>query len=109
MRQMTVLLALVQTLLVVLGFFALGIVLKASGYPDFPAVRWNPLAVVLREHGFWLLILPFLWVLFATAVQRLDRSFFTYRNAYVVGIVIAVGIILLFLYASVFPYTLRLI
>src|SRR5687768_16684300 len=55
MSRTTTILALIQTLLVIGGFFALGAVLKMSGYPDALAVRWNPLAVFLREHGVWLL------------------------------------------------------
>jgi hypothetical protein len=105
MSRTTTILSLVQTLLVILGFFALGAVLKMSGYPDQLGVRWNPLAVFLREHGAWLLLLPVLWVFFATLAQRVDRGFFSYRFACIIGLCIAGVIIALFLYAAVFPYT----
>jgi hypothetical protein len=75
MSRTTTILALLQTLLVIVGFFALGTVLRMTGYPDALAVRWNPLAVVLREHGVWLLLLPVLWVLFATSAQRSTVGF----------------------------------
>jgi len=105
MSRTTTILALLQTLLVIVGFFALGTVLRMTGYPDALAVRWNPLAVVLREHGVWLLLLPVLWVLFATSAQRVDRGFFSYRVACTIGFCIAGGIIAVFLNAAVFPYT----
>jgi hypothetical protein len=105
MSRTTTILALLQTLLVIVGFFALGAVLKMSGYPDALAVRWNPLAVFLREHGVWLLFLPVLWVFFATSAQRIDRGFLSYHVACVIGLCIAGITIALFLYAVVFPYT----
>jgi len=105
MPRTTAILALVQTLLLILGFFALGTVLKTSGYPDALAIHWNPLAVFLREHGFWLLLLPVLWGAFATTAQRLDRGFLSYHLAYIIGLCVAGVTIALFLYAAVFPYT----
>ena len=105
MSRTTTILALSQTLLVIIGFFALGAVLKMSGYPDALAVRWNPLAVFLREHGFWLLLLPVLWVSFATSAQHLDRGFLSYRIACFVGVGVALATIALFLVATVFPYS----
>jgi len=92
-------------LVVVAGFIALGIVLKMCGYPDNPTVRWNPLALFLREQGVWLLLLPVAWVAVASYVQRLDRGLFCDRVAWIIGLCIAVLITGLFLYAAVFPYT----
>ena len=105
MSRTITILALLQTLLVIVGFFALGAVLKMSGYPDALAVRWNPLALFLREHGAWLLVLPALWVFYATSAQRIDRGFLSHHFACIVGLCIAGITILLFLYAAVFPYT----
>jgi hypothetical protein len=105
MFRATTILALLQILMVIVGFFALGAVLKMSGYPDALAVRWNPLAVFLREHGVWLLLLPVVWVFFATSAQRIDRGLFSYRIACVIGLSIAGVTLALFLYASVFPFT----
>src|SRR4051812_20600713 len=76
MSRTTTMLALLQVLLVVVGYFALGIVLKMSGYPNNEGwVHWNPWAVLLREHGGWLICLPVLWVLYATAAEHRDRGF----------------------------------
>jgi len=105
MSRTTAILALVQVLLVVLGFFALGIVLKGCGYPHTIEVRWNPLAVLLREHGIWLLFLPLVWVVFAISAQRIERNVFSPRVAFITGLSIASAITALFLYAAIFPYT----
>ena len=50
-RNITIL-GLIQMLLVILGFFGLGIVMKMNGYPseDF-GIRWNPLALLLRRQA----------------------------------------------------------
>lgn len=109
MSRTTTILALLQTLLIIIGYFALGAVLKLNGYPDTSIVRWNPLAVFLREHGVWLMFLPVLWVLYATVAQHLDRGFFVCRDAYIAGLCIACLIITLFLSAAVAPYTRPLI
>ena len=105
MFRIITILALLQTLLVIVGFFALGAVLKLAGYPEALAVRWNPLAVWLREHGTWLLLVPILWVFVATSAQRRDEGFLSYRFACFIGICIPVLTIGLFLYAAIFPYT----
>jgi hypothetical protein len=98
-------LAILQAFLVVVGFLALGIVLKLCGYPDAFAMRWNPLAVFLREYGPWLLLLPVLWTLFATAAERKDRGILSVKVAHLIGMLFAVVIIALYLYACAFPYT----
>ena len=105
MSRTTTILGLLQTILLVGGFLALGMVLKVSGYPDSTEVRWNPLAVFLREHGGWLLLLPVLWVLYATTAQTRDHGFFSYRLACAIGLGLAVCTIAVFLYAAVYPFT----
>ncbi len=105
MSRATTILALLQTLVIVVGFLALGAVLKMAGYPATIAVRWNPLAVFLREHGMAFLLLPVLWVFFATAAERVDRGFLSYRVAFIVGLCVACTFLMLFVHAILFPYT----
>ena len=105
MSRTTTILALLQTLIVIVGFFALGVVLKMCSYPDNPVVRWNPLAVFLREHGVWLLFLPVLWVCFSAQAERINRGILSSRIAFIVGLCVAAVTIGAFLYAAVFPYT----
>ena len=105
MVRIVTILAILQTLLVVLGFLALGAVLKVEGYPETLGVRWNPLAVWLREYGAWFLLVPILWVSLATAAQRRDRGFLSHRFACFPGVCIAVLTGGLFHYAAIFPHT----
>jgi len=109
MSRTTAVLALVQMLLVILGFFALAIVLKASGYPYYPGVRWNQLAVFLRQHGMWLILLPVAWVILAARTERYDYGILSYRVVWLGGVGIAATIIALFLYAAVHPFYFPLI
>jgi hypothetical protein len=105
MSRTTTILVLLQTLLVVIGFLALGVVLKIAGYPEDFTVRWGSLAVFLRERGAWLLLVPVVWVCFATGAQRLDRGMFSYRAAVIGGVCVAGVLIVLFLYAVIHPYS----
>lgn len=101
----TTILGLVQTVVVITGLSILGIVFRLSGYPDAVEVRWNPLAVSLREHGAWLLALPAIWVAVAAVAERDEQPFWVPWAAKAVGVAIAVVSIGLFPYAAVFPYT----
>jgi len=94
-------------MIVIVGFAGLGIVLKGCGYPngELMGVRWNPLAVFMREHVASLLLLPVLWVAYACAAERKDRGWLSYRIALVIGLFIAGCILAAFLFASVHPFT----
>jgi hypothetical protein len=82
-----------------------GIVLKMSGYPDYQFVRWTPIAVSLREHGQWILAIPFLWALFAVVSSRIDRGIFSERIAGAIGVFLITVIFVVFLYAVMNPFT----
>lgn len=97
-------LTLLQLLLIFLGYVALGIVLKLCGYPHDPTVRWTTLAVALREHGLWLMLLPFLWARFALSWDRTMQGP-RGRISLLIGIALACVPLLIFIYAAVFPYT----
>ena len=106
MSRTITILGLVQLLLVILGFFGLSIVMKMNGYPseDF-GIRWNPLALLLRRHGLMLLLVPAAWTVFAVLSQSWRRFIFSLDVWAVIGIVIALAIIALFIYACVDPYS----
>ncbi|RYD67125.1 MAG: hypothetical protein EOP84_30750 [Verrucomicrobiaceae bacterium] len=105
MNRTTTYIAIVQAVVIVLGFLALGIVLKFCGYPDELGVRWNPLAVFLREYGVWLLLVPLFWTVFSLRAREVNRGIFSEPYAIISGIALAVGTSLFFLYAAIFPYT----
>ena len=89
MSRTTISLVLVQALLVVLGFFALAIVLKLLGYPE--NAMWSHLALFLRRHGMWLLLLPVSWVVLAVRAERYDYGILNYRVVWLGGVCIAFG------------------
>lgn len=106
-RNFTKLIALAQILIVLGGFVGTVLVFSASGYPHAP-FRWNRLALMLREHGIWLLVVPLLWTLLSTRLQhRLVEETF-YQAWHLFGMALAAGLLGLFLYASVFPFTVPL-
>ena len=100
MSRTITILGLVQMLLVILGFFGLGIVMKVNGYPsDDLGIRWNPLALMLRQCGLILLLFPVVWTVVAALSQNRRRDVWA-----ILGIVFSAMIIGLFLYACVNPY-----
>lgn len=95
-----------QLVCLLIGFLALGIVLKVSGYPDdLPMIKWSPFATFLRAEGLWLLALPALWVIYAAYSSRRDKGVFSEQTSVLVGIILTGVIILSFLYAAIFPYS----
>jgi hypothetical protein len=107
MARPTTILALVQTLVVVVGFIGLGVVLKVCGYPngELMGVRWTPLALFLREHLGFLLLIPVMWVFYASTAERKDCGWLSYRIAFIIGLAIAACMLSAFLYASCYPFT----
>jgi len=85
MARTITILGLVQVLLVILGFFGLGIVMKLNGYPrhDY-GIHWNPLALFLRRHGLILLLVPVLWTVFA-ALSQSRRCFVFTLDVWAIG------------------------
>jgi len=92
-------------LLTVLGYVALGIVLKMNGYPNAQTVRWTPIAVNMRQHGHWFLAVPFLWVICAVIANRIDRGIVCMHLATAVGAILMCIILLFFLHAIAIPFT----
>jgi hypothetical protein len=98
-------LAILQGMMVMMGFFALGIVLKVGGYPHDPPfmaslsrVVWSPLALFLRRHGLVLMLVPIVWTIF-TSLSQNRQIVFSQDVWLVIGVIITVAIIGLFVYA----------
>lgn len=95
-----------QLACLLIGFLALGIVLKMCGYPEeHPVIRWSPFAILLRSYGLWLILLPALWITYAVYSCRRDEGIFSKKISVLVGVVLSGAIILSFLYAAVFPFS----
>ncbi len=104
-RRAISLIGLVMLLLTVLGYVGLGIVLKMNGYPDNSFVRWTPIAVSLRQHGHWILLVPILWATYAVISSHIGRGLLSEGVAFVIGIIFLMAILLLYLYAIGYPFS----
>ncbi|HCS53451.1 hypothetical protein [Rubinisphaera sp.] len=96
---------LLQVLAVVLGFVALGIVMKMNGYPDESLIRWNPAARTLREHGVWLLAVPVAWVCLSIVMSYRDDRTDPSTFIIFVGFLLSAILLLLFIYAAMNSYS----
>jgi hypothetical protein len=110
MARYIVFVALLEFTVVMLGFFAVDIVMNIGGYPHdppFPAslgrVVWSPLALFLRRYGLLLLLVPALWTICASRSQS-QRILFPLDVWLIVGVIFSVAIIVLFIYACANRY-----
>lgn len=96
----------VMLLLTVLGYVGLGIVMKMNGYPESDVtIRWTRMALSLRQHGHWFILVPVLWVVCAVTIFHLERGTLSELLAGVAGGVLLFVIPMLFLWAIMNPYT----
>ena len=105
MSRSTIHLALVQVLVGVLGFVGLAAVLKLSGYPQEMYVRWNPVAIFLRQHPLLPLILPLVWTVFAVLSERVEQGVLSSSLTRMIGVGIVLAVLGIFFYAALQPYT----
>lgn len=97
------LLASIQLTLLMLGWSAVAIVLRLHDYPDHPNIRWNPIAVWSREHG-WVFVLVILaWALAAVASIGIQAQENWSLFIGVAGILLIALILALFGYSAVNP------
>lgn len=96
---------LLQILFMVIGFCALGIVMKMNGYPDEFMIRWTPLARGLREYGVYVLVIPVTWIVYTIVAAQIERGLFSLDVAVAVGFLLAFLILFVFLYATFNSYT----
>lgn len=106
MTRAVTFLGIFQVACLLCGFLALGIVLKICGYPaEVPQVEWSPLAVFLRSYGLYFLVVPACWAVYASLSVRMNRGLLSEPPAMVLGILISCAILILFVYAAIFPFT----
>jgi hypothetical protein len=101
--------AVVQFSLVVIFFTVLGIAMKIAGYPHDPFVRWNPFSVFLRTYGMWMLLVPALWVAVCLFAERKWPDAWDDSDTLCYGIMTALLIIGVFVFAAVTSHTRPLI
>lgn len=94
-----------QVLVIVLGFIALGTHMKFLGYPNAAeyVFRFSPLALFLREYGVYLLLVPPLWMALAVFSSPRDHGIFSLPAVLLQGVAIILIFLCTFLYATVRP------
>lgn len=107
MHQATAIVAILQISVTVIGFLAVGIVLKLFGYPDATVLEWSPMAVFLREYGLAFLAFPLVWCIYAVSADNVDSRWLSPTIAAIFGIAFIFIIGGLFLVAATYPYTHR--
>ena len=101
----TIQVALVLSLIVVLGFFAVSIMLRLHGYghedvfTHLQGAKWNPVALFIRHHGFHLLWVPVAWTCCAAVAQRQNRGAL-YPSTFWIGVMITVAMLITFAFAA---------
>jgi len=103
MTRATTIIGLVQLLLIVLGYFALAIIFKMWGYPNVTWIRWNSLALFLRQWGLLLLLVPIVWTAYAVVCCRRERYPFDSRIAAISGVAAGVIFLAAFMYGCFHP------
>lgn len=91
-----------QIVSVLLGFFALRLLVRPSVIDANPWLRFNDFSVFLSRHGLLLLFFPLIWVLYAAAAMHRERGVFSSGLAHRIGITFSVAVVLSFLYALAF-------
>jgi len=79
--------ALLQSLVIVIGVFTTGIVLKLHMYPE-SSLDWNPASVAVRNYGYLLLLVPAAWAVACVVLERCRTNLWSPTRTLISGIVI---------------------
>ena len=93
---------LIQALVIFIGFYGLGLVMKIQGYPNMETIQLyaRPSSIWLRQHGLILLLIPILWTLSSVVHAAKNRQEGAINIGLVIGILFALALGFAFLYAS---------
>jgi len=97
--SMITVIALTQFAFIALGLMAVKIIYMAHSTTQ----TLYGYTLFLERYGFWLFVVPFLWMFYAQSSMMLKRSIFQPKIARAVGVGISVVVVLLFLLVTLFP------
>lgn len=86
-----IVLASLQSLVVLMGSMFTATILKAFGYPESRA-HWPPASVFVRNWGVSLVLIPFIWVIATIWMERLHAGWFSRRWTILSGLLILIGL-----------------
>ena len=101
--HVSVRLAVFQMMVVILGVFMTRAMFMGSGYPE-AAVDWNDVAMLVRNHGYVLLLVPAGWAAATMYFENYGTGFWSRRWTLGSGLALLVGLGFLFLWTCANPY-----
>lgn len=88
--------AITQFVFLALGAFAINVIVRSGNYSQKTPPH---LSIFLAHYGGWLLVLPVIWMAYASICQTTERGPFSTKGAQVVGVLLAAGILAVYSYA----------
>jgi len=98
--------ALVQTLFILIGVLMTVAHLKLYSFTD-GQLDWNPIAIAVRNYGFLLLIIPTIWALTCTLLERNNTNRWSPFMTAVSGFVLIACFCCLFYWTITTPHFTR--
>ncbi len=105
--NVSVRLALIQVLAVILGVVMTRIAFMGCGYPD-SNLDWDALALVVRNHGYVLLLAPVAWNTTVVYLENYGTVRWSKRMTVFTGILLIAALVLLFFWCCSNPYNGRM-
>lgn len=97
-------LALLQCLVVVIGVLTTCAMLKLYAYDPNTSIRWNPLAVSVRNFGYLLLMIPAIWTAACIVMERRESSHWNRTWSMVSGVLVTAVLAGLLWWTTATPY-----
>jgi hypothetical protein len=101
--HVSVRLALFQVILVILGVIMTRAMFMGTGYPDGD-LAWNGVALLIRNHGYLLLLVPVAWTAATMYYENYGTGFWSRRWTVASGVALLVGLAFFFLWCCANPY-----
>ena len=103
--HVSVRIALFQVFAVILGVFMTRAAFMGAGYPD-ALLDWNSMALLIRNQGFILLLVPVMWTIAATYCEHYSIGWWSRRWTIITGMLVlgALTILLVWSYSNPFHY-----
>lgn len=79
-----------QSIVIFVGTLFTTGMLKFHGYPEADHVIWNPVSVVIRNWGWWAIVIPPLW-LGVSLWRGVDRNSMTAAIFAAIGVLVLIG------------------
>jgi magnesium-transporting ATPase (P-type) len=101
--HISVRIALLQFFTVIVGVFMTRAAFMMLGYPE-SNLDWNGLALLLRNYGFILLLIPVAWTITVTYLENCSVGWWSRRWTLATGILIMAALAILLLWSYSNPY-----